>query len=188
MDLQNLRIVLVLGALALATLGVLILVAIRRTERATGFSVNGGSSGMTVAASDTGTAPGLLLREPSLGLRGRPDYIVEGGAPNDRLLYPLEVKPSRRSNRLYESDRLQLGAYLVAMRKTVGSRAGSSGYVRYATGTFRIDLTPELERRVRETVALVRKGRQSRVLHRSHSIRARCVACPVRAHCDERLG
>jgi CRISPR/Cas system-associated exonuclease Cas4 (RecB family) len=102
-------------------------------------------------------------------------------------LYPLEVKPNRRSQRVYESDELQVGAYLIALRSTAGVRAGSTGYLRYAAGTFRVDLSPDLERRVRDTVALIRRGRRAAVVHRSHGVRARCARCPVRDHCDERL-
>jgi len=61
----------------------------------------------------------MLVREPTLGLRGRPDYVVEYGAPNERRLYPLEVKPTRRSQRVYEIDEMQVGAYPVALRGTL---------------------------------------------------------------------
>ncbi len=39
-----------------------------------------------------------LVREPELGLRGRPDYVLEYGAPNDPRLYPLEVNPPAEAN------------------------------------------------------------------------------------------
>jgi CRISPR-associated exonuclease Cas4 len=160
---------------------------VRRAQRQTGFSLAAAASSVNVVGSDTGAAPGMLLREPTLGLRGRPDYVVEYGAPNERRLYPLEVKPTRRSQRVYECDKLQVGAYIMALRGTAGGRAGSAGYVRYAAATFRIDLSPDLERRVRDTVALIRRGRRAVVVHRSHAIRARCAGCPVRDQCDERV-
>ena len=184
---DNVRLTLLLIAGVCAVFGTLGFWIVRRTERATGFRLSGESSSTTIVGSDAGVAPSMLVREPELGLRGRPDYVLESGEPNERLLYPLEVKPTRRSQRVYESDQLQLAAYLLALRGTAGRRAGSSGYLRYASGTFRVDLTPELERRVRETVALVRRDRRAVVVHRSHSIRARCSGCPVRTRCDERL-
>jgi len=110
-----------------------------------------------------------LVREPTLGLRGRPDYVLEYGAPNERRLHPLEVKPTRRSQRVYESDELQVGAYLIALRGTVGARAGSTGYVRYAAGT-RVD-PPVLERRVRDTIALIRRGRRAPQPRRTRTVR-----------------
>ena len=135
----------------------------------------GGASSVSVVGSDTGAAPRMLVREPSLGLRGRPDYVLEDGAPNERRLCPLEVKATRHSHRVYESDELQIGAYLVALRGTVGASAGSTGYVRYASGTFRVDLSLDLERRVPDTVALIRRDRRASVVYRSHSVRARCA-------------
>jgi CRISPR/Cas system-associated exonuclease Cas4 (RecB family) len=108
-------------------------------------------------------------------------------AGGDALLVPIEVKPSRRAGRLYESDETQLGAYLIALRATHGARAASHGYVRYAARTFRVELTAALERRVRTIVAAVRAGRSAAVVHRSHDVPARCVHCPVRERCDERL-
>jgi hypothetical protein len=84
---------------------------------------------MTVVGSDTGAASGMLVREPKLGLRGRPDYVFEPGAPNERRLYPLEARlyplearPTRRGHRVYESDELQVGAYLLALRGAGGPR------------------------------------------------------------------
>jgi CRISPR/Cas system-associated exonuclease Cas4 (RecB family) len=187
MNLDSWRLALLFAVGLSAALGVVGLMLIRRTERKTGFSLTAAASSVNVVGSDTGAAPAMLVREPTLGLRGRPDYVLEYGAPNERRLYPLEVKPTRRGQRVYESDELQVGAYLIALRGTAGARAASTGYVRYAAGTFRIDLSPDLERRVRETVALIRRGRRAAVVHRSHTIRARCAGCPVRDHCDERL-
>lgn len=187
MNLEGWRLVLLAAAGVTAVIGVVGLMLVRRTERQTGFSLTAAASSFSVVGSDTGAAPGMLVREPTLGLRGRPDYVLEYGAPNERRLYPLEVKPTRRSQRVYESDELQVGSYLIALRGTAGATAGSTGYLRYAASTFRIDLNADLERRVRDTVALIRLGRRAVVVHRSHGIRARCTGCPVRDHCDERM-
>lgn len=76
----------------------------------------------------------------------------------------------------------------MALRSTGGAIAGSTGYPRYAAATFRIDLTPDVvRRRVRDTVALIRRERRAAVVHRSRSIRARCAGCLKRDQCDERL-
>lgn len=77
-----------------------------RAERQTGFSVTSTATSVNVVGSDTGAAPGMLVREPTLGLSGRPDYVLGYGAPNERRLYPLKVKPAWRSQRVYESDEL----------------------------------------------------------------------------------
>jgi CRISPR-associated exonuclease Cas4 len=104
-----------------------------------------------------------------------------------QLLVPLELKPTRRAKRVYESDAVQLGAYLLALRATEGDRAAPFGYVRYAARKFRVPLTADLEGRVREIVAAIRAGRRAPVVHRSHDEPWRCARCPVREHCDEAL-
>ena len=129
----------------------------------------------------------MLLRDPIRGICGKPDYLLESEVGGRRLLIPLEVKPTRHSRRLYDSDRVQIGAYLIALRGTFADRASDMGYVRYADQTFGVRLTPELEREIELIVAAVRRGRGARAVHRSHNIRARCHACPVRGGCDEAL-
>ena len=101
---------------------------------------------------------------------------------------PLELKPGRRSRRIYESDALQVAAYLIALRATAKDAAATFGYLRYATGTFKVGLSSELERRVSAIVQAIRAGRTAATVNRSHSIVQRCVNCSVRAHCDEALG
>ena len=167
--------------LALALPGLLSLL-----RRRTGFSF-GANSTSTVVGSDVGAEEAILMRDDILGICGKPDYLLEADAGGRRVLVPLEVKPTRRSERLYDSDRVQIGAYLVALRATFPDRASRIGYVRYATQTFEVVLTPELQREVEQLVAAVRRGRNAQVLHRSHNIRARCRACPVRQGCNEAL-
>jgi len=91
-------------------------------------------------------------------------------------------------SRVYESDALQVAAYLIVLRATAKDAAATFGYLRYATGTFRVGLTRELEERVRALVDAIRAGRSAATVNRSHSIVQRCVNCSVRAHCDEALG
>jgi CRISPR/Cas system-associated exonuclease Cas4 (RecB family) len=181
---STLLIVLAVAAAAAGTLGLAVLSWYRRK---TGFRATWSKARTRILASDTGAARSLLLRDPELGLRGRPDYLLEVSSAARRLVVPLELKPRRRSRRLYESDGLQLGAYLMLTRATFSERAASFGYVRYAEANFRIDLTGTLERRIREVVAAIRAGRAADVVHRSHVVRARCAGCAVRQYCDEAL-
>ena len=170
-------------AAALAGVGLLIL---WRHGRAGGFGSPSGG-GTTIVASDTGVVPAIVLHDPSLGLRGKPDYVLEQNLGDRRTLIPLELKPTRRGRRVYESDVVQVGAYVLLLRAVYGERAAPFGYVRYSTGTFRIELTSELERRVRGIVAAIRGSRQAAAVHRSHDIPARCANCAMRPHCDEAL-
>src|SRR6266566_4471722 len=90
--------------------------------------------------------------------------------------------------RIYESDALQVAAYLIALRATANDAAATFGYLRYATGTFRVGLTRELEQRVRAIVDAIRAGRSAATVNRSHSIVQRCVNCSVREQCNQALG
>jgi CRISPR/Cas system-associated exonuclease Cas4 (RecB family) len=168
----------------LAALAIPVTLAFLR--RKTGFDFRGAGTS-SVVASDVGPESSLILRDANLGICGKPDYLLETDVGNRRLIVPLEVKPTRRSQRLYDSDRVQIGVYLVALRAAFADRASRVGYVRYATQTFEVLLTPELEREVERLAAAVRRGRVAPVVHRSHNIRGRCRACPVRQHCDEAL-
>ena len=180
------RLLILLLASAAALVAVAIPVVLAAIRRRTGFAF-GGSARTVVIASDVGTERSVLLRDPALGIRGKPDYLLESEVGGRKFLVPLEVKPTRRSRRLYDSDRVQIGAYLLALRGTFPDRASEAGYVRYADQTFGVRLTPELEREVERIAAAVRRGRLAHVLHRSHDIPARCRACPVRLQCDEAL-
>ena len=140
-----------------------------------------------IVASDTGVAPPQTLHDPANGLRGRPDYLLEQQFGHAVRIVPLELKPERHSPRLYESDAVQLGVYLLAVRATYGVRAAPFGYVRYARADFRVELTPSLEQRVLQIATAIRADRKARAVHRSHAIRARCAGCPMRRRCDESL-
>jgi CRISPR/Cas system-associated exonuclease Cas4 (RecB family) len=175
----------VVGLAAGALLGaVAVYVALRWYRERTGFAAGGTGR---VIASDTGVEASILLRDPQLRLRGRPDYLLEFEVAGHPLFVPLELKLGRRSRRIYESDALQLAAYLIALRATTKDAAATFGYLRYATGTFKVGLTSELERRVNAIVQAIRAGRSAATVSRSHSIVQRCVNCSVRAHCDEAL-
>lgn len=173
--------ILAAGAAVVGSVGLLI---VWRYRRSTGTRR---AHGTRIVASDTGVVPAMVLRDPSLGLRGKPDYVLEEDVDDRRALVPLELKPTRRGRRVYEGDAVQVGAYTLLLRAVYGGRAARFGYVRYSTGTFRVELTPELERRVRGIVAAIRGGREAAVIHRSHNIPGRCVHCAMRPHCDEAL-
>jgi CRISPR-associated exonuclease Cas4 len=146
------------------------------------------TSGGTFAVVDTDIfGSGTTLRDPKLGICGKPDYVLEGSADGHRVLMPLEVKPSRHSTRLYDSDRVQIAAYLIALRGTFPRLASRVGYVQYADRTFDVVLTPTLEDEITRLVAALRRGRSAPVMRRSHNVPAKCRACPVRQRCDERL-
>ncbi len=171
-------------AAILGAIGVYLL--LRWYRGRTGFAIGGEARGRIVA-SDTGIEPPVLVRDPGLGLRGRPDYLLQFEVAGHPLFVPLELKPGRRSRRVYESDALQLAAYLIALRATARDAAAAFGYLRYASGTFRVNLTRELDNRVHAIVEAIRAGRAAATVHRSHAIVQRCANCSVRDLCDEAL-
>lgn len=183
---SSIRLLLILLAILSTFAAAVIPLILRRFGRQTGFDFQAPRGG-AVIASDVGVGLAITLRDERLGLCGKPDYLLETDSFGRRLLVPMEIKPSRRSERLYESDRVQIGAYLVALRATISDHASPIGYVRYQSRTFEVALTTDLEREVRRLVAAVQNGRTLSVLHRSHNIAARCRGCPVRVHCDESL-
>ena len=129
---------------------------------------------------------------PSTSLRHPNQQISTRTPPASRAPRPVETEapspPRQPSNPCYESDALQVAAYLIALRATAKDATATFGYLRYATGTFRVGLTRELEERIHAIVDAIRAGRSAATINRSHSIVQRCVNCSVRAHCDEALG
>ena len=145
------------------------------------------SPATTVVASDTRVAPVMMLRDPEIGLRGRPDYVLRELHGDRQLLVALELKPNRRSNRVYESDAVQVAAYTLMLRAKYGDDAATFGYMRYPSGTVRVELRPALQSRVAEIAGAIRRDRRALVVHRSHDNAARCISCAMRSNCDERL-
>ena len=183
---SGIRVAFIVVSLLALLLAIALPIVIARLSRRTGFAVTERGRGRIIA-SDTGVAPPMVVRDPSLGICGAPDYILDVDLAGRRQLAPVEVKPRRRSPRLYESDRLQVGAYLLGLRAVAGDRASPVGYVRYETTHFEVTLTKELEQRIAATVSAIRRGRSAAVVHRSHNSAARCRGCAVRALCDESL-
>jgi CRISPR/Cas system-associated exonuclease Cas4 (RecB family) len=156
-----------------------------RLAHQTGIQVLNGPS--RLVSTDVGIGKPLILRDDELGLRGKPDYLLEEAGPHGPQLVPVEIKPTRRSLRLYESDRIQIAGYLMTLRGAAGDSASSVGYVKYHSNTFEVRLTPAVEATIRRLVSEVRSARLAPLLHRSHRSPARCAGCPVRHRCDEAL-
>ena len=180
------RIVLFVCALGALISAISIPFVLATLQRRTGLTF-GGTGASRVIASDVGIGAAFVLRDDELGLCGKPDYLLSSGTSFGDRLVPLEVKPTRRSTRLYDSDRIQIGAYLLALKATADDRASKIGYVRYQTRTFEVELTWGLAQEIRSLVATLRRARLASVVHRDHHSPARCRACPVRQHCNEAL-
>lgn len=164
----------------LIAMGVVSVIVAWLLSRTTGVRSN-----VTVIATDAGYLPPETLRDPTLRIRGRPDYLVRDRATG--TVYPIEVKPTRDAAELYESDALQLAAYMLLTEKRYGAEFAGYGVVRYRSSEFRVPLTAELRRRCAGAAEAIRAARRATAIHRSHELRAKCWACGVRSVCDESL-
>ena len=132
--------------------------------------------------------PGLWGRpekpfyDSSLGLTGKPDYVVN---QKGRLL-PVEVKSAWAPSVPYDSHILQLGAYCLLIEKVTGKRP-PYGILKYRNRTFAIDYTNSLENSVLEIIEKIQKQKKRSQTFRSHDEARRCAHCGYRRICDQRL-
>ena len=120
--------------------------------------------------------------DSTLGLTGKPDYLVEQG----KEIIPVEVKSSRAPYGPYDAHILQLAVYCLLVERHFHKRP-SYGILHYPDRTYRIDYTPELEQTVRATIVDIREQERQREIHRSHESPARCRGCGYRSTCQEKL-
>jgi CRISPR-associated exonuclease Cas4 len=163
--------------LALLLLAGLLLVWGLRLRRTTGLPW------APVLAQDT---YGPTLEKPlfakRIGLTGKPDYLLDiRGAT-----VPVEVKPSRRAGRPYESDLMQLAAYCLLVEETSGI-APPYGLLRYAEQTFRLDYTPRVRDELLALIDEMRAELDEQDCARSHDDSQRCQGCGFLGLCDDAL-
>ena len=134
---------------------------------------------------DSGGRKRLIERplfEPTLGITGKPDYLVE----HKGLLIPVEVKSSAAPAQPYDSHIMQLAAYCYLVEKTLHHRP-THGIIRYRNRSFEVDYTQELETQFLDLVMEIRQVEKSAEADRSHDYPARCQGCGYRSTCDQRL-
>ena len=122
------------------------------------------------------------LYDPTSGLTGKPDYLVQ----NKDVLIPVEVKSTRISQAPYDSHIYQLAAYCFLVQRVFGKRP-PYGILHYANRTFEIDFTPELESSLIDLLLEMQSKNGKKGVDRSHEIRARCARCGYRGICDQSL-
>ena len=164
--------------LAALTLAMALLLVSRAIKRASGVS-----EGRIVYAD-----PGLWgkaekpLYDASLGLTGKPDYLVR----RSNVIIPVEVKSMWAPREPYDSHMLQLGAYCLLAARHFGQRP-VYGLLRYRNRTFKIPYTSMLEEKVLETIQTIRGNKELDEVCRSHDQPNRCARCGFRERCDQRL-
>jgi CRISPR-associated exonuclease Cas4 len=127
------------------------------------------------------------LYDESLGLTGRPDYLLEQG----KTIIPIEVKSTRIPDSPYDAHIYQVAAYCLLVERVFGKRP-PYGILHYSdrsnkTRTFAIDYTAQLEAAVIETLAEIRSLDKRKNVPRSHDSVNRCERCGFRSLCEERL-
>ena len=122
------------------------------------------------------------LYDGTLGLTGKPDYLVE---KNGRYI-PVEVKSGRAPQAPYDGHIYQLAAYCVLVEKTMHTRP-PYGIIHYEDKDFAVDFTPELESAVLDVLADMRRDERRGEIARSHENSARCARCGFRNVCEQKI-
>lgn len=165
-------------ALFLLLLFILFLWQSARQQRAAGLP-----GGRIVYTDTRAWQPGPKpLYDPSLGLTGKPDYLVQEG----EALIPVEVKTSKTPPQPYDSHIFQLAAYCLLVEKTQGHRP-PYGLIHYPQATYRVDYTEALENALLDRLAEMRRDERRAEVSRSHNVPQQCARCGFAALCEEKL-
>ena len=134
----------------------------------------------------TDTRAGGTLEKPlfhqALGLTGKPDYLIQ---QNGQII-PVEVKSGRAPDAPYDSHIYQLASYCLLVEKTYGKRP-PYGIIHYNNRDFAVDYTQELESKLLDILAEMKRDEHKGEVARSHEQASRCVRCGFRKVCDQRL-
>jgi CRISPR-associated exonuclease Cas4 len=124
------------------------------------------------------------LRSESLGLVGRPDYLIE----TDEGVVPVEAKSSAAppGGRPRDSHVLQLAAYCLLVEEVLGA-AVPYGLIKYRDGEARVEYTEELRARALSLIEEMNNAALAEEVHRSHEEPRRCAGCSLREVCTESL-
>ena len=122
------------------------------------------------------------LYDSSLGLTGKPDYIVE----QHGQLIPVEVKTGRTPPSPYDSHIYQVAAYCLLVEKALGKRP-PYGIIHYPDRDFAVDYTHDLENSLLDTLAEMRRDERKKEIPRSHENPARCARCGFAELCEKKL-
>jgi len=117
-------------------------------------------------------------------LVGRPDRVYR--IPGTKEAVIVEDKSRTKPPVLYDSHRMQLGAYVLLVEEHFGLRV-THALVRYRDGAFDVPV----DDRLRETVrGLLREMAQVNPEHlfRNHEHPGRCRSCAYRQRCPQALG
>lgn len=122
------------------------------------------------------------LFDASLGLTGKPDYLVQQRG----LVIPVEVKTGRTPEAPYDSHIFQVAVYCLLVERSYGRRP-PYGILHYPARDFAVDYTQDLENTLLDLLADIRRDEHRLQVERSHEDRGRCLHCGYRTVCDQKL-
>lgn len=131
---------------------------------------------------DNGEWRADLLVADSIGLMGKPDYLVQQG----EMIIPVEIKSALAPQKPYCTHLLQLAAYCYLVEENYGIRP-THGVLNYRNDSFEIPYTVELEQQLLHIIKSMHKAQSVDYLPRSHHLARRCRSCAVYDLCEERL-
>ncbi len=160
-------------------LAALLLLAAQRLRRRSGLPPG------EIIYDDTAGKAGEVLTSRRYGLRGKPDYLIEGEAGG---LIPVEVKSgvAPPSGKPHSSHLMQLAVYCLLV-EDVFRRPVPYGLIRYRNRTVRVANTESLRADLLDTLEQMRMTQAEGDASRSHHQPHRCRGCSVAYVCDERL-
>ncbi len=122
------------------------------------------------------------LFDGSLGITGKPDYILRQGGE----IIPVEVKSTRAPAAPYDSHIYQLAIYCLLVEK-VFQITPAYGYLHYPGKTFQIPFTSELRANTLKLISEMHQQEKRKNITRSHEETSRCKRCGYKDICDQRM-
>jgi CRISPR-associated exonuclease Cas4 len=124
------------------------------------------------------------LRSETLGLVGRPDYLIE----TDGGVVPVEAKSAAvpPDGRPRDSHVAQLAAYCLLVEDVLGATV-PYGLIKYRDREVRVKYTPELKEHALALIDEMNDAAFAEEVHRSHEDARRCAGCSLRDVCTESL-
>lgn len=121
------------------------------------------------------------LYHPSLGLTGKPDYLIE---KNGQII-PVEVKSGYAPSAPYDSHIYQLASYCLLVEAVYHKRP-PYGIIHYENRDFSIEYTHSLETALMDLLADMRTDETRKEVPRSHDQPSRCKRCGFSHVCDQK--
>lgn len=122
------------------------------------------------------------LFDGSLGITGKPDYLIKKGSE----IIPVEVKSSRAPHAPYDAHIYQLSLYCLLVEK-VYQQTPEYGLIHYPGRTFSIPFTNELKESTLNLISEMHLRENGKNIPRSHNDSWKCRCCGYKDICDQKI-